>query len=570
MRPLLTLLLAACVAGPALAQGSLRGTVTDARTGEPLPGVNVIVTGTTLGAATGFDGTYQIPGVRAGSYNVQATFIGYETRLYTGIRVQDGQPTRLDIQLAEAVLETGGEVVVIGERPLVDVEQSSSAVTISREQIDAAPVREVQAVIATQAGVVLDPTGLYIRGGRAEETGFYVDGVSARDPLAGTGFGIDLGSNAFAEVEVVTGGVDASIGDVTSGVVSVTTRGGTDTFEGFFGHKRDNLGFNDAWGSTFNEEVFEFNFSGPILPGRLRFFTSAQVQFSDEFTRHIYGSPYEVRTSLTDNAMWTPRVDNRWNGIGKLTWQVRPGMRAEASYQRSLTVNQNTRMLQVTGNDDVVRPGFQYAFVLQPETANTYAHDNNIAYVKWSHVLNPVSFYEVQVSRLFTRLRADANGRDWRPLNVDSELDPSSIVEYPGTLFLDENGRPIDPNAQFILPGPGLINNGGIATRWHDHYAEEWTIRSNYTRFFVNRTIRFEAGTDLKFNDYQWIDIIRPWVGAPLVVGGDTLATNRLGEASDIWRVRPARGGLFTSSQVRYRGLIANLGVRLDYWFPGK
>ena len=87
--------------------------------------------------------------------------------------------------------------------------------------------------------------GLYIKGGRAYETGFVVDGVSAQDPLAGTGFGLDLGSNAFSNVEVITGGVGAEFGDVTSGVVNVQTQNGGDTYEGTFTHKRDNLGSNN-------------------------------------------------------------------------------------------------------------------------------------------------------------------------------------------------------------------------------------------------------------------------------------------------------------------------------------
>ena len=56
------------------------------------------------------------------------------------------------------------------------------------------------------------------------ETGYVVDGVSAQDPLAGTGFGLDLGSNSFSNIEVITGGVGAEYGDVTSGVVSVQTQ----------------------------------------------------------------------------------------------------------------------------------------------------------------------------------------------------------------------------------------------------------------------------------------------------------------------------------------------------------
>ena len=554
---------------PAFAQGRLVGTVTDAGTGESLPGVNIIVLATSQGAATDLDGRYTISGLRGGEYTVQASYVGFGTKQYTGIVVRNGQTTTLDIDIAEAILQTGGEIIIVGERPLIDVEQSSSSYTISRQDIDAAPVRDVQAVVASQAGVIQDPTGLYIRGGRADETGFIVDGVSAKDPLAGTGFGLDLGANAFRQVEVTTGGVGADVGDATSGVIQVTTRDGTDDFHGSFSHKRDALGFNSDWRSTWNEEVYEGTFSGPILPGSLRFFLSGQVRFSDDFTRFT-STPEQVRTSLFESTFWMPSTNNRWSGLGKLTWLPRPGLKLQASYQRSLNISQNTRMLQVTGNDDVVRPGYQYAFSLQPDNANTYAHDNNIAYLRWTQVLNNQSFYEVQLSRLFTRLRADANGRDWRPDNVDAELDPESIIEYPGSLFVDADGNPINPDVLFVLPGPGLFNNGGIATRWHDHFAEEMVLKGFYTRFTENRGYEVTAGFDVKFNDYQWIDIIRPWIGAPIITAeGDTTQTNRLGEASDVWRVKPRRAAFYVQNQFRYRGLIANLGLRTEFWAPG-
>ncbi len=551
----------------AAAQGTIVGTVTDAGNGEALIGVNVIVLGTSSGAATDIDGHYEIPGVAGGEYSVRVSYIGFETKQFTGIVVSSGQTTRLDISLAEAILSTNEEIVVIGEKPLVDVENSSSTKTISREILQAAPLRNVEDAVATQVGVVRDPTGLYIRGGRANETGFFVDGVSAKDPLAGTGFGLDIGSNAFKDVEVTTGGIGADVGDVTSGVIAVRTLDGTDAFAGSFSHKRDNLGFNDNADSNFREEIYEFSLSGPIVKGHLRFFTSGQAQLSDGFTRKT-ATPDAVRTSLSSTRFFMPRTGNRWSGLTKLTWDLKPGMKLQTSYQRSFTVNQNTRMLQVTGNDAVVQPGFQYAFILQPDNANTYAHDNNVAWIKWSHVLNERSFYNLQVSRLFTKLRADANGRRWRPLNVDSELDPSSIVTFPPNIFVDADGNPEDPNALFILPGPGLINNGGIATRFHDHFAEEIAVKGTYTRFSRDKNNRTNLGFEFKFNDYQWIDVIRPWVGAP--IGSDTgQSTNRLGESSDIWRVKPRRGALFGTHQVRYRGLIANVGLRLEYWSPG-
>jgi len=550
------------------AQGILSGVISDAETGESLPGVNVIVVGTSRGAATNFEGEYEIPDLRAGEYSIRISYIGFETKLFTEVVISDGETTELDVELGVAVLSTEDEIVVIGERPLVDVESSSSSSTISREQLELAPLRDVQQAVATQVGVVRDPTGLYIRGGRASETGYFVDGVSAKDPLAGTGFGLDIGSNAFSEIEVTTGGIGAEFGDVTSGVVAVQTQDGTDQFAGFFSHKRDNLGFNTDSDANFMEDVWEANLSGPVVRGKLRFFLSGQVQLSDGFTRKT-ASPDQVRTSLLDGTALLPRTGNRWNGISKLTWEVQPGMKLQGSYQRSLTVNQNTRMLQVTGNEAVISPGFQYAFILQPDNASTYAHDNIISYLKWSHVLNSQSFYNVQFSRLFTRLRADANGRDWRPDNVDSELDPFSIVSWPANLFVDENGLPLDPNAQFVLPGPGLINNGGVATRFHDHFAEEYTLRANYTRFSEDLNHRLNVGFEMKFNDYQWIDVIRPWVGAPIGTGEGT-STNRLGDSSDIWRVKPRRGAFFGTHQIRYRGLIANAGMRFEYWAPGR
>ncbi|GIV60454.1 MAG: hypothetical protein KatS3mg043_1543 [Rhodothermaceae bacterium] len=568
MRLLACLFLLHLAAVPVFAQGRIAGTVRDAATGEPLIGVNLIVVGTTSGAATDADGRYVIENLRPGEYAVKVSYIGFETKLFTGIQVRDGRTTPLDVTLQEAVLSTEEEIVIVGEKPLLDVEQSTSAYTIGRDQLDAAPLRNVQEAVATQAGVLQDPTGLYIRGGRAYETGFIVDGVSAKDPLAGTGFGLDIGSNAFSEVEVTTGGLGAEVGDATSGVVSVETQTGGDTFAGFFSHKRDHLGFNDEAASNFNEEIYEFNLGGPIVRGKLRFFVSGQVQLSDGFTRHV-ATPRQVRSSLVDTDFFSPRTGNRWNGLAKLTYDLRPGMRVQASYQRSLTINQNTRMLQVTGNEAVIQPGFQYAFILQPDNANTYAHDNIIAYARWSHVLNERSFYDVQLSRLFTKLRADANGRRWRPENVSTELDPESIVTYPANLFVDENGDPIDPNALFVLPGPGLINNGGIATRFHDHFAEEITLRATYTRFSTDKNNRLNVGLEAKFNDYQWIDVIRPWVGAP--IGGDEgTRTGRLGESADIWRVRPRRGALFGTYQLRYRGLIANAGLRFEYWAPGR
>jgi outer membrane receptor protein involved in Fe transport len=223
-------------------------------------------------------------------------------------------------------------------------------------------------------------------------------------------------------------------------------------------------------------------------------------------------------------------------------------------------------MLQITAADIQIQPGFQFPFQLDLDNANTYTADSKLAYVKWTQALSTSAFYEVQVSRLFTRLRADANGRDWRPDSVDSEFDPESIVTFPADEFAGND------EFTYVLAGPGFFNNGGIARLWHDHFAEEITVKTTATKFFGGRQNQLDAGFELKFNDYQWIDITRPWIGAPIIIDPATNTrsqTFRIGETFDLWRAKPKRGAFFITDKIRYRGLIANVGARLEYWAPG-
>jgi len=544
-------------------RGNISGQVLDRDTRESLIGVNVIIRGTTFGAATDIDGNYTIRGIRPGEYTLEVSYIGYERQLITEVVVRAGETTELNIELGEVPLSVGDEVVVIGTAPIFDIERSSSSTNVGRDQIAAAPVRRVDEIVGQQAGVIRDPSGVFIRGGRSYETGFVIDGVSAQDPLAGTGFGIDLGANAFSNVEVITGGVDAEFGDVTSGVISVRTQEGGENYRGTFTHKRDNFFGPSSRSSNFNTDVYELTFGGPTqIVDNLKFFFSGQVFLTDEF----YGTTADqIRTSLYDTEFWSPRQDSRWSGMFKLTYRIKPTMRLEAAYNRSITVNQNTRMLQITGADVSVRPGYQFFFEQNLDNANVYTHDSNLSYVKWTHTYSNKAFYDIQVSRLFTRLRTDVNGMNWRPEQIDGEFDPESIVTPPVNLFPGTDGF------QYVLPGPGFANNGGLATLWHDHFAEEITIRGTHTRHFLDRSHRLVTGLEMKFQDYQWIDITRPWIGAPIEIGdGEFTESFRLGDTSDIWRVKPQRGALWATHQIRYQGLIANIGARFEYWAPGK
>lgn len=547
---------------------TLYGTVTDKETGEELIGVNVYLKGTTKGNSTGLEGDYTIPEIKPGEYDIVFSYLGYEQVIVTAIELEPGERQELSIALAPSALTFGEEVVIIGDKPLIDVEESSTSSRISTEQIEAAPARQIEQILNTQPGVQNSPTGLHIRGGRTYETGFFIDGVSAKDPLSGTGIGLDLGSNAIKEFEITTGGAGVEYGNNTAGVVSTRTREGGDELEGEIVYKRDNFGFNEDWESVFNQQVFEWSIGGtakflkPILKNRLRFYNTFRFNLSDTY---LPNPAEQVVSSIYPDLNVAPYQDNRWSGFLKLNYDISPKMRLMGSYMRSITVNQDLNMLRITGNDVPYNPGYQFNFMLQPDHAATFTHSSNMEVLKWVHTVNSKFTYQATLSRFFVQLRGDANGRPWRPDVVQTEFDPRTLVTYPVEYFNPED------SIVFVMPAPGLYNNNGITTLWHDHKVEEYTVRLEGFRYSEDTRNKLTFGLEATRQYLQWVDITKPWVGAPIELADGSFSQSfRLGEISDLWEVTPIKGAFYASDRIKYQGLIAVIGGRFEYWSAGR
>jgi hypothetical protein len=114
---------------------------------------------------------------------------------------------------------------------------------------------------------------------------------------------------------------------------------------------------------------------------------------------------------------------------------------------------------------------------LNLDNATTYTHHSNLTALNVQHKIGDKMVLRVTAGRLFTNLRADANGRPFRSETVDQIFDEASIVTTPVEVF--------NPNeeVQYVLPGPGLVNNGGISGTWHDHFAQELTLRTSISYY---------------------------------------------------------------------------------------
>ena len=259
--------------------GKIKGKVTDLNSGEALIGANVLVVGTSFGAATDVNGEYTILNLSAGTYEVKASYIGYQTITQTNVRINTDLTTELNYQLpAEGI--SVGEVVVVSERPLINKSNTNAERIRTSDDIDALPVRGVDNILALTAGVVYQDNTIFIRGGRQDEVGFYLEGSNITDPVVG-GRNVTLVQDALEEIQVQSGGYNAEFGGANSGIIRQQIKSGTPDFKASIEYSTDNFlqGFDFKYNGDKSLGTYNWGYnevtgtiSGPIVGNQVKFF----------------------------------------------------------------------------------------------------------------------------------------------------------------------------------------------------------------------------------------------------------------------------------------------------------
>lgn len=292
--------------------GSIQGKLTDRESGESLPFVNVVAMrgeAQVGGTATDFDGKYNIKPLSPGEYDIVVSYVGYKKVKVTGVVVNANKITFKDIDLEPSAIQMDEFEVVVYEVPLITKDGGASGGTVTRNDIARMPGRSAVSVAATVGGVQTDTDGeTSIRGARSENTWYYIDGVKVRGTTR-------LPKAAIQEVSVLTGGIPANYGDVTGGVVSITTRGATNTWFGSVDALSSGFRTGEGDGEYIGLDAYAQNqiegvVSGPLLFRKdslgnrdrpiLGFFLSAN-----------YRNEYDTRPSRVGNAYLKEDVKQR-------------------------------------------------------------------------------------------------------------------------------------------------------------------------------------------------------------------------------------------------------------------
>ncbi|MDZ7765269.1 MAG: TonB-dependent receptor [Melioribacteraceae bacterium] len=320
--------------------GKLAGKITDAQTGEPLIGANVIIENTNLGAATDVDGNYFILNITPGTYTVKISYVGYSSKTVTEIRIVGGITYELNETLTSGI---DLDEIVVTDKKFFEEKSTNTTKVVDSEQINKLPVRGVSNIASLQSGVVVQEGSggvdgnatINIRGGRGSEVLYIVDGVPQNNLVTG-GSGGQVSNNAIDQLSFQVGGYEAKYGQAQSGIISVTTKSGKPNYslfaEGMTSEFTDDYGYN----------LYSTSLSGPIIPGLEKhtiFISAERGWFQDADPR---AKSWKF-TTIGEEYTTTPNNDaGVWRYSARTThlmgdWKVNLGVNGNSREDRSIT-----------------------------------------------------------------------------------------------------------------------------------------------------------------------------------------------------------------------------------------
>lgn len=342
--------------------GQVQGRVYDMYSNEPLPFVNVIVTGTTIGTATDFDGNFLLTGLEAGYITLTASFLGYETAITRDVLISNSKIASVDIAMEEST-EKIEEVVVAANPFRKTIESPLSLKNIGLSEIESNPGsnRDISRVIQSFPGVGSTANfrnDIIIRGGGPSESRFYLDGVEipnlnhfTTQGASGGPVGI-INADFIGGVKFYSGAFPADKGNALSGVFEFTQIDGNSDkmkFRGSVGASELSLtadgpiGENTTYILSTRRSYLQFLFDALGLPF-LPTFTDYQLKLKskinkkNEFTLVSIGAldnfalntgienPDEsqeyILTSIPVNEQWSYAIGGVWKHFGDKSFQT--------------------------------------------------------------------------------------------------------------------------------------------------------------------------------------------------------------------------------------------------------
>jgi hypothetical protein len=563
------------------ASGKIRGQIIDDKTKEALVGASVVIVGTNYGAVTDVEGNFIILNVPPGTYSLRASFIGYQNTVLSNIKVSEDLSSEANFRLISSEVQLT-EVVIINDRPLVN-KNATNAVRIStQEDIEKLPVRGVQAAVALSPGVVQQNGNLYIRGGRADEVGYYLEGASTRSITNGSNLTTVI-PEAVEEFQVQAGGYTAEYGGANAGIVRQSLKSGGSEYKITLMGETDNFTpqYKKALGTySYGYSNYTMTIGGPV-PGmkNVKFFIAGENQFQRD-NQVIFWEGFSVKDipDLASNTNFVlpeltvkpgniPGMSNRYTTNGTVSFDFQPFIvRIGGSFATQKTQN--------TG--DIFANQFALSRLGITHTSNL------ILNAKITHILSTTTSYDVNVSYL------DNRGKTYDPDHGDNffKYNDSLANSKLGYTFRNYNNGPTAYNfysfgvnkfgtTQATFNKNAQVKYGGsfdITSQVSSEHQlkvgasiEEYRV-SNFTTGSGALLGFYRNSPDDARTPGSKRDFMVAQNGGVNNYGYDWYG-NEISDINDIDGPKaPRMIGAYLQDKIEYSDLVVNAGVRLDYF----
>ena len=495
--------------------GKLTGRVVDEKR-QPLAGVNIRIEGVRLGAASDESGNYFIIGIPAGTYTVRANLLGQAPFVADNVQIAPDFTTTLNISMRTEAIQLQ-EVRVEAERPLLQKDATGTTRFLSSQDIQNLPTRGYRDAASKQSGVVnfklnIDteaqnsPT-LIVRGGRPNETAYYVDGFSQQDPLTGTS-NTAISNNAVQEIVVMTGGFNAEYGRVMSGAVNVITREGTKKYFGALESVSDALSGSWLGSRRIDYNVYDASLGGPVIPGKedLTFFVSSERRWNRDrgptFMTDLFKDALGER-GLNDNVL-PKNSSSGWTFQGKLSYQP---------------TDKSTFKIGGIGSQEVWSQ-YLNSYLFDLGHMPRYLDRSQSYFASFNQVLTPRTFFNVATNyNLTMRKRGDGSAFD----NLDPQYQVVGSDTAGRQILASENGQLLTPGGYYRVADVRFDQE--IPMFWNDGhvYNDYMQRRSSYVGVQgaitsqVNTWHQIKAGGDFQRHTLRFFDHY-----FPVQVGGES------------------------------------------------
>jgi hypothetical protein len=549
--------------------GKIAGRVTDSGSGEPLVGCNVLISGTSSGAATDANGEYFIINLDPGSYDVEFSMIGYASYTSEGVSVNIDVTTPVDAALTTEAVEFAG-VTVTAEQPPIENTLTSSKQIVTGDMMAGMAITDVNDVVKTLPGVTEFGGDLHIRGGRSGEEMYLVDGASVTNAVFG-GQTIPVNPSMVGEMQLITGTFNAEYGQAMSGLFNTVLREPTPGFHASLGFRtslhQDH--FTADKGDFQGNQVYAEAENLDVVDDAGNYTTAVEgtdytkdsgygerktiMDFSAGFGADPFGAYFSLRT-LDDPGRLPGTAEDFMNMQAKVKYQLGSNLKLGAE---TIIFNRNN---------------------FYDPTYDAERMDAGMDVWQWIHALEQYPRKEQKS----TQFGLTANYVMSASTNINVRLDMLMTTEESGAKrdgdFVDfVNNKQVTATTSYNgAEGPNhtkAMEDGANSNAWYSlenvygHYFKqegtETTIAVHATNQYNNRHL-LKAGFE-----YRMFDIDRAghdvWYGRTLGFSEDNprLQHNSFGDAT------PTEIAAYVQDQMEFSDMILNFGLRFDGFNAG-